>query len=133
MIAAVLAVLGAAFGAEQAAAQSPASYKPSQDDAVLLQMQVKQFKLGGELRGYQTPQGVCVDLADVIQSLDLPIRLDKKSRRATGWIFAEDQAFAIDRDSNTVQIMNNKRSIQPGELYDSPEGWMLTRWPAGWA
>ena len=111
MIAAALAVLGAGFGAGQAAAQSAAGYKPSQDDAVLLQMQVKQFKLGGEPRGYQTPQGVCVDLADVIQSLDLPIRLDKKSRRATGWIFAEDQAFAIDRDSNTVQIVNNKQPI----------------------
>jgi hypothetical protein len=68
---------------------------------------------------------VCVDLADVIQSLDLPIRLDRKSRRATGWIFAESQTIAIDRDSNTVQIVNNTRPLQPGELYDSPEGWCV--------
>src|SRR3954469_21376480 len=99
-IAAALALLGAG----QAAAQS-IKYAPSEEDAVLLQLQVKKYHLSNELRGYQTPDGVCVDLADVIQSLDLPIRLDKKSRRATGWIFAEDQTFRLDRDSNTVQIV----------------------------
>ena len=69
----------------------------------------------------------------MIQSLDLPIRLDKKSRRATGWIFAESQTLTIERDSNTVQIVNNDRPLQPGELYDSPEGWCVdTDTLAGW-
>jgi hypothetical protein len=100
-------------------------YAPSEEDALLLQMQVKSYRLLNEIRGYQTPEGVCVDLADVIQSLDLPIRLDKKSRRATGWIFAESQTLTIERDSNTVQIMNKSRPLQPGELYDTPEGWCV--------
>lgn len=129
-----VATVAAAFallGASQAAAQT--SYTPSEEDAVLLQLRAKNFTLGNELRGYQTPGGICVDLADVIQSLDLPIRLDKKSRRATGWIFAEDQTFRIERDSNTVQIMNKSRLLQPGELFDTPEGWCIdTKALSGW-
>ncbi len=120
----------AALFAAPAAAQG---YVPTEDDAVLLQIQVKKYRLLDEIRGYQTPGGVCVDLADVIQSLDLPIRLDKKSRRATGWVFAEDQTLTIERDSNTVQIVNTRRPLQPGEIYDSPEGWCIdTEALSGW-
>jgi hypothetical protein len=115
----------AAAAALLAAPVAAQGYTPSEDDAVLLQLQVKKYRLLDEIRGYQTPGGVCVDLADVIQSLDLPIRLDKKSRRATGWVFAESQTIAIERDSNTVQIVNNSRPLQPGELYDTPEGWCV--------
>ncbi|MCP5380232.1 MAG: hypothetical protein H6914_07475 [Novosphingobium sp.] len=66
-----------------------------------------------------------MDLADVIQSLDLPIRLDRKSRRATGWFFAEDQTFTFDRDSNTVQNMNKTAQLASGDLYDTDEGWCV--------
>src|SRR6187551_1825908 len=121
---AAVAIIAAA-AALCAAPAAGQGYAPSEDDAVLLQLQVKSYRLLDEIRGYQTPGGVCVDLADVIQSLDLPIRLDRKSRRATGWIFAESQTIAIDRDSNTVQIVNNARPLQPGELYDSPKGWCV--------
>jgi hypothetical protein len=128
---ATLAAAFALFGAS--AAQAQAAYAPAEEDLVLLQLQVRKYRLTNEIRGYQTPGGVCVDLADVIQSLDLPIRLDKKSRRATGWIFAENQKFSIDRDSNEVQIVNSSRPLQPGELYDSPEGWCVdTSALAGW-
>lgn len=122
--AASIAAAFALLSAGAAAAQS-AAYSPGEEDFVLLQLQVKKYRLLNEIRGYQTPGGICVDLADVIQSLDLPIRLDTKSRRATGWIFAEDQRFIIERDSNTVQIVNSSRPLQPGELYDSPEGWCV--------
>ena len=130
-----VATIAAAFAlcASGAASAQAGGYMPSEEDAILLQLQVKGYRLANDLRGYQTPGGICLDLADVIQSLDLPIRLDRKSRRATGWIFAEDQRFTIDRDSNTVQIVNNNRSIQPGELHDTPEGWCVdTRALGGW-
>lgn len=125
-----IAAAAALFAGGSAAAQG---YAPSEDDAVLLQLQVKKYRLVDNIRGYQTPEGVCIDLGDVIQSLDLPIRLDKKSRRATGWIFAEDQKLTIDRDSNMVQIMNTDRPLQPGEVVDTAEGWCVdTQALAGW-
>ncbi|MEM6907621.1 MAG: carboxypeptidase-like regulatory domain-containing protein [Pseudomonadota bacterium] len=108
-------------------------WQASDDDFLLLQLVVKNYKLTLDVRGYQTDQGVCLDLADVIQSLDLPIRLDKKSRRATGWLFAEDQRFTLDREANTVQNMNMGRAPVSDDIYDTPEGWCvdtkaLSRW-----
>ena len=115
------------------AARAAGVKTPTQDDQVILQLQVKKFRMRNDLRGYQTDDGVCVDLGDVILALDLPIRLDKKSRRATGWLFREDQTFTLDRDKNTVQIMNKERALQPGELFDTPEGWCVdTKSLAGW-
>ena len=89
------------------------AWSPGEDDALLLELQSGQYKIGEPLRGYQTPAGVCVDFGDLIQALDLPMRLDKKSRRATGWLFAEDQKLTIDRDSNTVQNVNGQRALGP--------------------
>jgi hypothetical protein len=106
---------------------------PTEDDQIILQLQVKKYRMRNELRGYQTDNGACVDLGDVILALDLPIRLDKKSRRATGWLFREDQTFTLDRDKNTVQIVNTERSLKAGELIDTPEGWCVdTATLAGW-
>ncbi|MEO0418561.1 MAG: carboxypeptidase-like regulatory domain-containing protein [Pseudomonadota bacterium] len=116
---------------------SKAGWEANDDDFLFLQLRIKQYKLNFDVRGYQTDRGVCLDLADVIQSLDLPIRIDKKSRRATGWLFAEDQNFTIDRDSDTVQSVNNRagrgRAPIANDIYDTPEGWCvdtkaLSRW-----
>ena len=126
--------IGASASAQSTAATASAAAKaPTQDDFIILQLQVKKFRMRNELRGYQTANGACVDFGDLILALDLPIRLDKKSRRATGWLFREDQTFTLDRDKNTVQIMNNERALLPGELYDTPEGWCIdTKTLGGW-
>lgn len=110
-----------------------ASAAPEPEDFVLLQLQIKKYRMRNDLRGYRTRGGVCVDMADMIQTLELAVRIDKKSRRATGWLFSEDRSLTIDRDSNTVQIMNETRKLQPGELIDTREGWCVdTRSLAGW-
>lgn len=112
-------------------------WRANEDDFLFLQLRIKQYTLNLDVRGYRTDRGVCLDLADVIQSLDLPVRIDKKSRRATGWLFAEDQNFTIDRDSGMVQTMNisggDGRAPVADDIYDTPEGWCvdtraLSRW-----
>jgi hypothetical protein len=122
-------------GAAEAAAQKAGGWQANEDDYLFLQPVIGKYKLTLDVRGYKTDRGVCLDLADVIQSLDLPIRIDKKSRRATGWLFAEDQTFTLDRDSNTVQNTNlpGGRAPVSDEIYDTPEGWCvdtkaLSRW-----
>ncbi len=130
-----LAVLiGAAFGVAgagaSARAETPANaqvgtWHANEDDSLLLELRSGQYRLGEPLRGYQTPTGICVDLADLIQALDLPVRLDKKSRRATGWLFAEDQVFTLDRDARTVQTSNGKAALAPAAIADTPEGWCV--------
>ena len=120
-----VALVAAGFAVWAAPVQAE-TWKANDDDALILELRSGKYKLGESLRGYQTPSGVCVDFADLIQTLDLPIRLDKKSRRATGWIFAEDQRLVIDRDANTVQTVNENRALTATAIYDTPEGWCMS-------
>ena len=119
------AALGAAALAIWAVPARAETWRANDDDALLLELHSGQYKIGDALRGYQTPQGVCVDFTDLVQALDLPMRVDPKSRRATGWLFAEDQRLTIDRDSNMVQNMNGSQSITAGAINDTPEGWCI--------
>ena len=114
-----------------------ASWQANDDDFLLLQLSVGKYKLQNDVRGYQVEDDICLDLADVIQSLDLPIRLDRKSRRATGWLFSEDRKFVVDRAAATVQNVNNSGEATSaplqGDILDTPEGWCvrteaLSRW-----
>ncbi|WP_430427281.1 MSCRAMM family protein [Parasphingorhabdus sp.] len=101
------------------------SWKAHDDDALLFDLRTGKYRLGDGIRGYQTDKGVCVDLADMIMAMDLPIRLDKKSRRATGWIFSERQTLTIDRDGAMVQKVNDRKKLGDGDIYDTPEGWCV--------
>ena len=118
-----VALVAAAFGVSAAAPAAAGGWTPNEDDALILEIHSGQYKLGDTLRGYQTPGGVCVDFADLIQALDLPVRLDKKSRRATGWLFEERETFTLDREADTVQTVNRRTNIGPSALVDTPEGW----------
>ena len=100
-------------------------WTPHDDDALLFDLRSGKYSLGDGIRGYQTDNGVCVDFADVIMAMDLPIRLDKKSRRATGWVFAERETLTIERDSGSVQKVNTQSSLSAGDIFDTPEGWCV--------
>ena len=110
-----------------------AAWQPNEDDALLFDVRVGQWRVGDGVRGYQTDSGVCVDLADVIIAFDLPLRLDKKSRRATGWLFEESRTFTLDRESRMVQIMNKTSAVAENDVHDVPEGWCVdTKTLATW-
>ena len=124
----LFAALSIAQGSARAAA-----WTANADDAILLEVRAGQYKLGDGVRGYLTPQGACLDLADTLLALDVQVRLDKQSRRATGWAFDERHGVAIDREAGIEQIKNVKRAIGPGDIRDTPEGWcvapsVLSRW-----
>jgi hypothetical protein len=109
------------------------AWKANADDALLFDVRLNQYRLGDGVRGYQTPTGICVDFADVIIALDISVRLDKQSRRATGWAYDERHTLTIDRTSGEEQIMNSRRKVAPDDIRDMPEGWCvsttaLSRW-----
>ena len=109
------------------------TWQPNEDDALLFDVRVGQWRVGEGVRGYQTDSGVCVDFADVIIAFDLPVRVDKKSRRATGWLFEESRTFTLDRESNTVQIVNKSAPVAGNAIRDVPEGWCVdTKVLASW-
>ena len=103
----------------------PPDWTANDDDALLFDLRSGKYRLGDGVRGYQTDSGICVDLADIIMAMDIPLRLDKKSRRATGWIFSEKQTLTIDRDNAMVQKVNLSSKLRPGQIYDVPEGWCV--------
>ena len=100
-------------------------WSASDDDALLFDLRSGSYRLGDGVRGYQTGSGICVDLADMIIAMDIPFRLDKKSRRATGWIFTEKQTLTIDRDAQAIQTRSGSKKLLPGQIYDVPEGWCV--------
>lgn len=115
------------------AAHAQSGWTAHDDDALLFDLRSGKYRIGDGIRGYQTDKGVCVDFADVIMALDLPIRLDKKSRRATGWVFVERETLTIERDSNTAQKVSSRKKLTPGEIYDTPEGWCVdVKTLSGW-
>jgi hypothetical protein len=130
--AAALAVVIGTLTVPTASAHA-ADWQPGEDDALLFDVRMGQWRIGDGVRGYQTDNGVCVDLADIIMAFDLPVRLDKKSRRATGWLFEESRTFTLDREANIVQIVNKNQTLMETDIRDVPEGWcvdlaVLARW-----
>jgi hypothetical protein len=108
-------------------------WKATPDDEWLFDVRVNRFSVGGGIRGYQTDTGICVDFADMVMAFEMPVRIDKKSRRATGWLFEESRTFSLDRESNMVQIMNTRTPLGAADVRDTPEGWcvdtgILAKW-----
>ena len=128
-----LALATGALLAPVVPAFAQAAWKANDDDQLLLDVRAGRYRVGDGVRGYQTNTGTCIDFADLIIALDLPVRLDKKSRRATGWLFEESRTFTLDREAGRVQIMNKSSALSASDVYDTPEGWCvdtkaLSRW-----
>ena len=101
------------------------SWAPNEDDSWLFDVRSGQYRLGDGVRGYQTPQGVCVDLGDVVLALDLAVRVDKKLRRATGWVFDERRSLTIDRDAGEVRAGSQSFQLKSTTIRDTPAGWCV--------
>ncbi|WP_262408206.1 collagen binding domain-containing protein [Sphingopyxis sp. OPL5] len=127
VLAAGLALVGLVPAGAHAAEKAGVSdgWKPSEDDSWLFDLRSGQYRLGDGIRGYQTPTGMCVDLADMVIALDLPIRVDKKLRRATGWVFDERRSLTIDRDAGEVRLGSRSFAIDTTAIRDTAAGWCV--------
>jgi len=130
LIAAALALAGLAPASAQAvdtATISPSRERwvPSEDDSWLFDLRSGQYRLGDGVRGYQTPQGLCVDLGDMVLALDLAVRIDKKLRRASGWVFDERRDLTLDREAGTVRVGSDSYRIGATDIRDTAAGWCV--------
>jgi len=103
------------------------------DTQFLLDVNIRQLRLGDGVRAYNTPEGTCVVLGDFLTTLDVPMRIDLSARTASGWAFRESNRITIDYAALTAAYGATSEPIAPGTIRETPEGWCvqasaLARW-----
>ena len=83
--------------AQTAGAGGDADWRPDPEEQWLFDLRTDRLSLGEGIRGYARGSVSCVDLGDMVRALDLPLRIDRQLRRATGWTFDERRTLLIDR------------------------------------
>src|SRR5688572_16457079 len=89
----------AAAGAVAAWAASPVgpAWTADPEEQFLLDVSIRQLRLGNGVRAYRTPEGTCVVFGDFLTTLDLPMKIDLESKKASGWAFREEHRIEIDQ------------------------------------
>ena len=103
------------------------------EDQFLLDVSIRQLRLGEGVRAYNTPEGTCVVLGDFLTTLDVPMRIDLTAKQASGWAFKESNRISIDYANMRVAYGGTQEAIPEGTIRETPEGWCvqteaLTRW-----
>ena len=103
------------------------------DDQFLLDVHIRQLRLGDGVRAYNTPEGTCVVLGDFLNTLDVPMHIDLTARKASGWAFKESNRISVDYGGGTATYGTRSERIAPGTIRETPEGWCiqttaLARW-----
>jgi len=117
----------AAAGAVAAWAAVPVgpAWTADPDEQYLLDVNIRQLRLGDGVRAYQTPEGTCVVFGDFLTTLDLPMKIDLEARKASGWAFREDHRIEIDQAAGTVRYGDSQEPLTAGTVRETPEGWCV--------
>src|SRR3954471_12590350 len=103
----------------------PAAWTADPDDQFLLDVNIRQLKLGDGVRAFNTPEGTCVVLGDFLTALDVPMHIDLTAKRASGWAFKESNHIAIDYAAMTASFGGGTEAIAPGTIRETPDGWCV--------
>jgi hypothetical protein len=128
----LLALCAGSVSASAPQSKAPA-WTADPDDQFLLEVHIRQLRLGDGVRAYNTPEGTCVVLGDFLTTLDVPIHIDLTAKTATGWAFKEANKIRIDYSGLTANYGTKSEAIAPGTIRETPEGWCvqasaLSRW-----
>jgi hypothetical protein len=123
----------ATAGTIGASAPNLSEWAAEPDDQFLLDVSIRQQRLGDGVRAYPTPEGTCVVLGDFLTTLDVPMHIDLDAKTAKGWAFKEANRISIDRAAGKVQFGTLSEALPAGAIRDVPEGWCadtnaLSRW-----
>ena len=114
-------------GAVAAWAASPVgdAWTADPEEQFLLDVNIRQLRLGEGVRAYQTPEGTCVVFGDFLTTLDLPMKIDLEAKKASGWAFREDNRIEIDLASGIARFAGQQESLAAGTVRETPEGWCV--------
>src|SRR6185369_16133644 len=115
--AAMLLALCAGGVAAAAPAPLPApGWTADPDEQFLLDVNIRQLRLGDGVRAYATPEGTCVIFGDFIRTIDVPVQIDLVGRKAGGWAFKETNRIAIDLASGTATYRGHTEPLTAGTV-----------------
>jgi len=118
-----LALAGAA--AAWAASPVGSAWTADPDEQFLLDVNIRQLRLGDGVRAYSTPEGTCVVFGDFLTTLDLPMKIDLAAKKASGWAFKEENRIEIDQAAGTVRYGDTQEKLAEGTIRETPEGWCV--------
>jgi hypothetical protein len=125
----LLALCAGSIAASAPTAPQPAKPAPAwvadPDEQFILDVNIRQLKLGDTVRAYNAPEGTCVVLGDFVKALDVPIRLDLVAKRASGWAFKESNKLNIDLNARTVAYGARSEALAAGVIREVPDGWCV--------
>ena len=135
---AALAALASA-GTVGASAASPAGdgWTAQPDEQFLLDVRIRQFKLGDGVRAYNTPEGTCIVFGDFLTTLDVPMKINLTAKKAEGWAFKEQNRITVDLAARQASYGGKAEPIARGTVRETPDGWcvdsaaLLTHQPSG--
>lgn len=130
----LLAALTSVGAAGALASSVPANgWAADPEEQYLLDVKVRQLRLGDGVRAYPTPEGACIVFGDIKQALGLAVELDLDANTLKGWAFHEDNKIFVDRARGSVTYQGKARQLAQTAIRDTPEGWCvdsgaLTKW-----
>src|SRR5215218_1881199 len=88
--------VGSLAASAPASSPSPSPWAADPDEQFILDVNIRQLRLGDTVRAYNPPEGTCVVLGDFLTALDVPMRIDVSAKKASGWAFRESNRISID-------------------------------------
>ncbi|MEG3154174.1 carboxypeptidase-like regulatory domain-containing protein [Sphingomonas sp. RB1R13] len=139
LIAALTLPALAAGSVATGAASSPVgpAWTADPDDQFVLEVNIRQLRLGDGVRAYGTPEGTCVLLGDFLTTLDVPMKIDVGAKHASGWAFKEGNRIDVDLGTGRARYGSAKDAksemLDSGTVRQTPDGWCvetaaLARW-----
>ena len=92
------------------------------DEQFLLDVRIRQFKLGDGVRAYNAPEGTCIVFGDFLTTLDVPMRINLTAKKAEGWAFREQNRITIDLAAGQASYGGKAEPIAPGTVRETPDG-----------
>ena len=130
----LLALSAGSLAAPASSAATVPAWTADPDEQFILDVNIRQLRLGDTVRAYNPPEGTCVVLGDFLAALDVPMRIDLTQKKASGWAFKESNRIVIDYAAQQASYGAHKTEpIAPGTVRETPEGWCvqteaLARW-----
>ena len=122
-------------GAVGAVSSTPvtSAWSADPEEQFLLDVNLRQLRLGQGVRAYNTPDGACVLFGDFLTAIDVPMKIDLGAKTASGWAFKEENRISIDAAAGVAEYRGRSERLPDGAIRETPEGWCidsaaLSRW-----